>query len=94
MKGQPGFLQISGLQVDFTGGKPILTLGSEPINEKQAYQVVTTDRLVTGQGGYWPLKKLKSRKKTDLNFRDSLEQALLNRKTLAPVDLQRRWILP
>jgi 2',3'-cyclic-nucleotide 2'-phosphodiesterase (5'-nucleotidase family) len=94
MKSQPSFLQISGLQVDSTGAKPILTMGSEPLNEKQTYQVVTTERLVTGQGGYWPLKKLKSRKKTELNFRDSLEDALLNRKNLTPTDLQQRWILP
>jgi hypothetical protein len=94
MKGQSGFLQISGLEVRVNDGKLQLIQGSEPLDEKQNYTVVTTDRLFVSQGGYWPLRKLSSKKKTDLNFRDSLEQALLNRKTLAPTDLQQRWKMP
>ncbi len=94
MKGQPGFLQISGLSVDATEPKLRLLVGGDPLVEKKTYTIVTTDRLVMGQGGYWPLKKLKSRKKTDLDFRDSLETALLARKTLSAADLQARWQIP
>ena len=94
MKGQPGFLQISGLAVSSSGGKLLLSLGAEALGERQIYKIVTTDRLVMGQGGYWPLKKLKSRQKTDVNFRDLLEKALIARKTLSPSELQTRWQIP
>lgn len=94
MKGQPGFLQISGLAVNSSNGKLQLSVGNEALGERTVYKIVTTDRFVMGQGGYWPLKKLKSRQKTDVNFRDQLEQALIGRKTLSPSDLQNRWQVP
>jgi len=94
MKGQPGFLQISGLTVSSSDGKLRLLVGAEDLGERTVYKIATTDRLVMGQGGYWPYKKLKSRQKTDVNFRDQLEQALIARKNLAPSDLQNRWQVP
>jgi 2',3'-cyclic-nucleotide 2'-phosphodiesterase (5'-nucleotidase family) len=94
LKGQAGFLQISGLTVQSIDGKLQLTLGTGPLGERQLYKVVTTDRLYMGQGGYWSLKKLRSRQKTNINFRDQLEQALTTRKTLSPSDLQSRWQVP
>ncbi len=94
MKGQPGFLQISGLAVHSSNGKLQLTLGNEALGERILYKIVTTDRLVMGQGGYWPLKRLNSRQKIDVSFRDLLEKALLTKQTLSPTDLQTRWDIP
>jgi|GEM_PF-1245649 len=93
-KGRDGFLQISGLTVEKQGDSLNIKVGEEPLNDKRKYQVAMDDFLAGGGSGYEFFRKLKSRRKTPVLIRESLEQNLKAKGKLDPQDMDKRWTLP
>lgn len=94
LKGQGGFLQISGLKVQKTGDELKIMVGDEPLNDRRKYQVAMDDFLAGGNDGYGFFQRLRSRRKIQSSLRDLLEEALKEKTKIGPEDLGKRWALP
>lgn len=93
-KGGGAFLQISGLKVKKEGEALSITVGDVPLEEKQLYQVAVNDFLAQGGDGYDVIRRVKSKRKTQLMIRDLLEKVLKEKQKISSSDLERRWKLP
>jgi 5'-nucleotidase/UDP-sugar diphosphatase len=91
-RGQGAFLQVSGLKIQHIGDDFSIWVGTEPLKDRQKYQLALNDFLADGGDGYEQFRRLKYRKRTDVMIRELLENVLKTRKKIASTDLDKRWI--
>jgi 2',3'-cyclic-nucleotide 2'-phosphodiesterase (5'-nucleotidase family) len=93
-RGQGGFLQVSGMKIEKSGGSLNITIGNEPLKDKKKYLLALNDFLAGGGDGYDLFRHWKYRKKTGLMIRGLLEETLRSRQKIVTADLEKRWVLP
>lgn len=91
LKGQEGFLQVSGLTVEGEGADMKVLVAGEPLSDKKRYLVAVNDFLAGGGAGYEFFRALHSRRKTTLKVRTLLEEAIKSKDAWGPADLEARW---
>jgi 2',3'-cyclic-nucleotide 2'-phosphodiesterase (5'-nucleotidase family) len=92
-QGQDAFLQISGMKVEKSGDGFNITVGDNPIMDRQKYLVAVNDYLADGGDGYKMFRGFKSRRNTDLILRKVLGDYLKKKQKISPSDLVKRWSL-
>ncbi|HUO57345.1 MAG TPA: bifunctional UDP-sugar hydrolase/5'-nucleotidase [bacterium] len=91
-KGQGGFLQVSGLKIEKDGEELKIQVGNEPLNDKGKYLVATNGYMA--ESGSVLLRRVKSRRKTQVKIRELLEKALKAKAKVSPTDMDKRWSIP
>ncbi len=94
LKGQGGFLQVSGVKIEKAGDGLAISVGNEPLNDKRKYLVAVNDFLAGGGDGYELFRRVKSRRKTQLMIRELLENALKGKPKISTTDFEKRWNIP